>query len=63
MTWLSLRACYTRLMLASGSDLSTVSALLGHGSVALTARRYAGVAPSLKRQAAERLGALLQQPV
>ena len=58
-----LRHAYAGLMLASGSDLSTVSSLLGHSSIALTSSTYAGVAPSLKRQAAERLGRMLRQPV
>ncbi|HVC39709.1 MAG TPA: site-specific integrase [Candidatus Dormibacteraeota bacterium] len=62
MHWHHLRHAFAGLMLASGSDLSTVSSLLGHTSVNLTASTYAGVAPSLKRQAADRLGALLQQP-
>ena len=47
------------LLLASGVDLATVSALLGHSSVSLTASTYAGVMPSLERDAAERLGRLL----
>lgn len=56
-----LRHAYAGLMLGSGSDLATVSGLLGHTSVALTASTYAGVAPSLKRQAADRLGLLLER--
>jgi len=63
MRWHHLRHAFAGLMLASGSDLSTVSSLLGHTSVNLTASTYAGVMPSLKRQAADRLGALLQRPV
>ena len=47
------------LLLASGVDLATVSALLGHSSVSLTASTYARVMPSLERDAAERLGRLL----
>jgi integrase len=62
MHWHHLRHAFAGLMLASGSDLGTVSSLLGHTSVNLTASTYAGVAPSLKRQAADRLGALLQRP-
>ena len=54
-----LRKGFGGLMLASGVDLATVSALLGHSSVALTASTYAGVMPSLKRDAADRLGRLL----
>ncbi len=63
MHWHHLRHAFAGLMLASGSDLSTVSSLLGHTSVNLTASTYAGVMPSLKRQAADRLGAMLQRPV
>ncbi len=63
MHWHHLRHAFAGLVLASGSDLSTVSSLLGHTSVNLTASTYAGVIPSLKRQAADRLGALLQRPV
>ena len=62
MHWHHLRHAFAGLMLASGSDLSTVSSLLGHTSVNLTASTYAGVMPSLKRHAADRLGALLQRP-
>ena len=61
MHWHHLRHAFAGLMLASGADLSTVSSLLGHTSVNLTASTYAGVIPSLKRQAADRLGALLQR--
>ena len=61
MHWHHLRHAFAGLMLASGVDLGTVSALLGHSSVSLTLSTYAGVAPSLKRQAAERLGLLLAQ--
>ena len=63
MHWHHLRHAFAGLMLASGSDLSTVSSLLGHTSVNLTASVYAGVMPSVKRQAADRLGAMLQRPV
>ncbi|MGH7641238.1 MAG: tyrosine-type recombinase/integrase [Candidatus Dormibacteria bacterium] len=62
MHWHHLRHAFAGLTLASGSDLGTVSSLLGHTSVALTASTYAGVMPSLKRAAAERLGKLLEQP-
>ena len=62
MRWHHLRHAYAGLMLGSGADLATVSHLLGHTSVALTASTYAGLLPSLKRQAAERLGQLLEPP-
>ncbi len=60
--WHHLRHAYAGLALGSGSDLATVSGLLGHSSVALTASTYAGIMPSLKRQAADRLGDLLKVP-
>ena len=45
--------------MAAGTDLGAVSALLKHSSVALTASTYAGIAPSLKRAAVDRLARLL----
>ena len=60
--WHHLRHAFAGLMLGSGSDLATVSGLLGHSSVSLTASTYAGLMPSLKRAAADRLGLLLQRP-
>ncbi|HUY09829.1 MAG TPA: tyrosine-type recombinase/integrase [Candidatus Dormibacteraeota bacterium] len=57
-----LRHAFAGLMLASGVDLGTVSALLGHSSVSLTLSTYAGVAPSPKRQATDQLARLLAQP-
>jgi site-specific recombinase XerD len=55
MHWHHLRHAYAGLVLESGAEMSTVSALLGHTGVALTASTYAGVADSFKRQAADRL--------
>jgi site-specific recombinase XerD len=55
MRWHDLRAVYGGALLASGADLGTVSVLLGHASVNLTLSTYAGVAPSLKHEAADRL--------
>ena len=49
-------------MLASGSDISVVSHLLGHSSVQLTASTYAGVMPALKQDAADRFERLLSRP-
>ncbi|HUY98617.1 MAG TPA: tyrosine-type recombinase/integrase [Verrucomicrobiae bacterium] len=60
--WHHLRHAYAGLMLGSGSDLATVSHLLGHSSVALTASTYAGILPSLRQDAAERFERLLHQP-
>jgi integrase len=49
-------------MLGSGADIATVSHLLGHSSVALTASTYAAIVPALKREAAERFERLLSRP-
>ena len=49
-------------MLASGVELATVSHLLGHSSVALTASTYAGIMPSLRDDATDRLERLLTEP-
>jgi integrase len=49
-------------MLGSGAEITTVSHLLGHSSVALTASTYAGIMPALKREAAERFERLLSRP-
>ena len=50
-----LRHVFAGAMLASGSDIATVSRLLGHSDISVTASVYAAVTPSLKWQAAERL--------
>ncbi len=55
-----LRHLHGSLLLASGVDLATVSHMLGHSSVALTASTYAGVLPSLRQDAANRLEQLLK---
>jgi integrase len=47
------------LLLTAGVDLKTISALLGHSTISLTANTYAGIVPALKADAMERLGALL----
>jgi integrase len=56
-----LRHLHAGLMLGSGIDIATVSHLLGHSSVALTASTYAGVMPALKREAAARFERLLSR--
>ena len=61
LTWHGLRAAHGALMLAAGADISVVSRKLGHSSVALTSRHYGGVADALQRDAADRLGRLLDQ--
>ncbi|MDQ6846536.1 MAG: site-specific integrase [Candidatus Dormibacteraeota bacterium] len=47
------------LLLASGVDLKTVSAILGHSTIAITANTYAGVLHSLHADAADRIAQLL----
>ncbi len=47
------------LLLASGVDLKTVSAILGHSTIAITANTYAGVLHSLHKDAADRITRLL----
>jgi integrase len=62
MPFHDLRHAFATLMFASGVDSGTVSALMGHSSVSLTMSTYAGVAPSLKRQATDQLARLLAHP-
>jgi integrase len=57
-----LRHLHAGLMLGSGVDISVVSHLLGHASVSLTASTYAGVAPWLTKDAADRFERLLSRP-
>ncbi len=47
------------LLLASGVDLRTISAILGHSTIAITANTYAGVLHSLHADAADRITQLL----
>ena len=47
------------LLLAARVDLKSISLLLGHSTITLTANTYAGVVPALTADAMERLGALL----
>lgn len=56
-----LRHVFAGLTLAAGVDLATVSHLLGHSSVALTASTYAGILPTLREDATTRLERLLSQ--
>jgi integrase len=62
MHWHHLRHAFSGLMLGAGVEIATVSALLGHSSVALTARTYAGVERSLKHDATDRLARRLAHP-
>ena len=47
------------LLLAQGVDLKTVSSILGHSQITLTANTYAGVLPQLHTDALERLDMVL----
>jgi integrase len=47
------------LLLASGVDIKTVSAILGHSSIGITANTYASVLPSLHAEAAAKMARLL----
>ncbi|MHB1500262.1 MAG: tyrosine-type recombinase/integrase [Candidatus Dormibacteria bacterium] len=48
----TLRHSAATLMLAGGVDLKTVSTVLGHSQIGLTADTYASVLPGLQREAA-----------
>lgn len=47
------------LWLASGADIKTVSTLLGHASIAITANTYTGVLDTLRRDAVDRMALLM----
>ncbi len=47
-------------MLGSGVDLKTTSANLGHSGISVTADLYADVLPSVAREAAESVAALVR---
>ncbi|MBI4305242.1 MAG: tyrosine-type recombinase/integrase [Chloroflexi bacterium] len=55
-----LRHSSASLLLASGSDIRLISARLGHASPGFTLSTYAHLLPDAQAEAAERLGALLQ---
>jgi integrase len=50
------------LMLEQGSDLYTVAAQLGHGTITVTANHYAHYSAALRDRAAEHLQAALVEP-
>ena len=60
--WHDLRHVFATLLLNARVELATVSHLLGHSNVSLTAKTYAGIGPSLRQDAATTLGGLLQPP-
>jgi integrase len=56
-----LRHSYASLLSQSGTDLKTVSAAVGHSSVAITADTYAHVSPVMLQSAADRLNDLSEK--
>ena len=61
-TFHTLRHPAATLMLAGGVDLKTVSTMLGHSQIGLTADTYASVLPGLQREAAARMDSILATP-
>ncbi len=59
ITFHGLRHTSATLLLAAGEPAKTVSERLGHSSVAFTLDRYVAVLPTMQKQAADRIGALL----
>ncbi|MFN8558093.1 MAG: site-specific integrase [Dehalococcoidia bacterium] len=59
MRFHDLRHGTASLMLAQGSDLVEIKEQLGHSQINLTAKTHTHVLPALKRQAAERMDAVL----
>jgi len=53
-----LRHCYANTLLADGVPLKTVSELLGHSSVSITADIYGHLTLETKREAVNRLGSI-----
>lgn len=58
-TFHTLRHTAATLMLGAGVDLKTVSTVLGHSQIGLTADTYGATLPGLKRQAAEQMDGVL----
>jgi integrase len=63
MTFHQLRHACATFLLAKGVDLQTVSKMLGHSQISLTADTYAHVLPSLKLKAADRMDDFLRREV
>lgn len=55
----SLRHTAASLLLAQGTHPRVVMELLGHSTIALTMNTYSHVIPSLEREAADRMNAVL----
>lgn len=58
-TFHTLRHSAATLMLGAGVDLKTVSTVLGHSQIGLTADTYGSTLPGLKLEAAKRMDGLL----
>ena len=56
-----LRHAYATLCLQNGDDLKTVSANLGHSTIAITADIYASVSQKMQNASAERMERFIQQ--
>ena len=54
-----LRHTYASLLLAQGVDPRTIMEILGHSQVSLTLNTYSHILPSLKREAADKMDAVL----
>ncbi len=57
-----LRHSYATALITSGTDVKTVSSLLGHASARMTLDVYTSADPSAKRAATERLSEVFAQP-
>jgi site-specific recombinase XerD len=58
-----LRHCNASLMLAGGADISTISKLLGHSSIGVTADIYAHMLKAVGQQAVDGAAALITRTV
>jgi integrase len=54
-----LRHSTATLLLAQGTDVRTIMDILGHSEIALTLNTYSHVIPKLRREAADRMDAIL----
>ena len=61
MRFHDLRHAHASLLLAAGVHPKVVQERLGHSQVSVTLDTYSHVAPSLQREAAERLDGLLNR--
>ena len=63
LTFHGLRHSYASLMIAAGADLNTVSKLMGHSSITVTADIYAHVFEAVGRQAVDGVANLIASTV